>query len=193
MAKCNRCFRSLRGTGFHTENANSMTDVAQRTLNYTHTHAHFTSSIFKAGTETRGLLLESTEAFYRTALRQGYCPHKHTLARVPSCLHTLQWVTMGRADTCCQQEGERRRGCRESRVGEVEGFEAVSCSDVHQSSPQASLWLILTASQSGGLRQACINNSIYSNGELREHCKISQVLVSFKCCMMNFALCFMVC
>lgn len=40
---------------------------------HTHTRAHFTSSIFKAGTETRGLLLESTEAFYRTALRQGYC------------------------------------------------------------------------------------------------------------------------
>lgn len=41
------------------------------------THArtctHSTSSIFETWRGTRGLLLESTEAFYRTALRRGHC------------------------------------------------------------------------------------------------------------------------
>ncbi len=49
-------------------------------------------------------------------------PHKHTVAGAPSRLHTLQWVTMRRADTFCQKEGEReRKGGEKNRAGEVEG------------------------------------------------------------------------
>lgn len=64
----------LRGTGFHTENAKSMTDVTQHTHTYAHTCTHAQHFIYFQGREgIQGLLLESTEAFYRTALRRGHC------------------------------------------------------------------------------------------------------------------------
>lgn len=61
-------------------------------------------------------------------------PHRRTVAGAPSRLRTLQWVTMGRADTFfLRRRRERMKGRGGKRRQRSGGIEAVSCSSVHQS------------------------------------------------------------
>lgn len=93
-----------------------------------------TSSIFETWRGTRGLLLESTEAFYRTALRRGHCA---TQAHSGRSSLTPAYTPMGDngkggyiLPKKKERENERKGEKRRQRSG---GIEAVSCSSVHQS------------------------------------------------------------
>lgn len=98
-------------------------------------------------------------------------PHKHAVAGAPSRLHTLQWVTMVRADKYCQEREERKRKSPRS-----EGIRAVSRSSIHQSMQHPPpLFTLLNPSPllSGGLCQTLttcshsmnIHNGIYTSFE----------------------------
>lgn len=103
-----------------------------------------TSSIFETWRGTRGLLLESTEAFYRTALRRGHCA---TQAHSGRSSLTPAYTPMGDngkggyiLPKKKERENERKRRQRSG------GIEAVSRSSVHQSRhppSSSSLCLIL--------------------------------------------------
>lgn len=144
----------LRGTGFHTENAKSMTDVTQHTHTYAHTCTHAQHFIYFQGREgIQGLLLESTEAFYRTALRRGHCA---TQAHSGRSSLTPPYTPMGDNGKggyiLPRRRRERKQGLgkKSRRSG---GIEAVSRSSVHQSTPSFTLPNPSTALLSGGLCQ----------------------------------------
>lgn len=134
----------LQGTGFHTENANSMADVTQHTLMDTCSHMHAKDFIYFQGREgTQGLLLESTEAFYRTALRQGHCAtqaHSDRSSLMPPYTPMGDNGKGGYILPRRRREWKkgRKKMCRRSR-----GIEAVSRSSVHHLSTPPSLCLIL--------------------------------------------------
>lgn len=122
-----------------------MTDVTQHTLTDMRSHVHTQHFIYFQGREgTQGLLLESAEAFYRTALRRGHCV---TQAHSGRSSLTPPYTPMGDNGKGGYTLPRRRRKDRKKGRGKKSyrsgGIEAVSRSSVHQLPLLPSLSLIL--------------------------------------------------
>lgn len=139
---------------FHTENANSVTDARQHTLTNTCLHMYTLHFIYFQGMEgTQVLLLESTEAFYRTALRQGHCATQAHSGRSSLTPPYTPMGDNGKGGYILPRRWRKRmKGRRKKRAWRSGRIKAVSRSSVHQCPPLlfTPLCLILLLCYLGG-------------------------------------------
>lgn len=161
-AECAQRSELLRGAGLPYRKC-QLSDRCHATHSHRHmlAHVHAALHLFsRRGGGTQGLLLESTEAFYRTALRRGHCAtqaHSGRRSLTPAYTPIGDNGKGGYILPKKKEQENEREGKRSQRSG---GIEAVSCSSIHQLHPPPPHSLLIftlpnpsSSLLSGGLRQ----------------------------------------